>query len=137
MMKFLGGPAAGKFLRLRRAPYFLRVVIDPEGGIDALDQLNDQARNEEVIYVYRLAGKVTRGIACSRGCVGSGCHVFLSAEYEWYGGRNAGPVPADSVLRDNAAWAQWAEREYHRQRHLIDVDSPAAGVAESGFAKNA
>jgi hypothetical protein len=46
------GPGAGTY-STRRAPYFLRAVVDRKTGrVDLLDQLNDQPMPSEVVHVY-------------------------------------------------------------------------------------
>lgn len=99
MILLLNGPASGKMLSLRRAPRYLRVVIDQDGSIDALDQLDDQPKPTEVVYVYVLASDVSRGFACTRG---KGCDPILSAEYMF-----RPQQPEDATLRDRCAWQRW------------------------------
>lgn len=53
---FLDGPGKGQGLNLKRAPLFLRLVVKPDGRIDALDQLEDRPADEERLYAYRLQG---------------------------------------------------------------------------------
>ena len=58
MIQFLDGPAAGHPMRLRRAPIFLRVVVDEKTGeVDALDQINDSPRPGEAMHAYRITEK--------------------------------------------------------------------------------
>jgi len=106
MIAFFDGPAQGTTLNLRRAPYFLRVVVDEDGSIDALDQLDDVIRETETAYVYVLDGEPSiHGFVCSRGA-NKGCRRLLDATYRLYDEQ-----PDDDVLRDNAAWVEWALRE--------------------------
>jgi len=58
MTSFRSGPAEGKILMLRRSPIFLRVVVNSDGKIDALDQPGDQPTATEQIHVYKLEGEV-------------------------------------------------------------------------------
>lgn len=99
MAKFHGGPADGHMLLIRRAPRFLRVVIDPAGKIDALDQLDDTPAAKETIHVYRIDGEATS------------CHMnfgrgkggwYQLADYRWVGA----DVP-DHEIRTDAAWHAW------------------------------
>jgi hypothetical protein len=108
--KFIDGPAAGTTLELQRAPHFLRVVIDNEGGVDALDQISDTPMDNESIYVYRMSANLGRGIACSRGKNG-GCRSFLMCEYKVHANQ-----PSDDVLRDNDKWSEFAHAEYDKEQ---------------------
>lgn len=101
MIRFLDGAAKGTVLSLRRVPWFLRVVIDEAGQVDALDQLDDQAREGETLYVYRQAGQASRAILCSRG---RGCRTEISCDYSLWPDQ-----PPQEVLRDNDQWREWAE----------------------------
>lgn len=105
MIRFLDGPAADSVLSLGRAPFFLRVVIDTDGAVDALDQLDDTVRESETPHAYVLVGGVGRAIACSRGR-GGGCRPSAVAKYRHYENQ-----PAEEVLRDNARWQEWATNE--------------------------
>jgi hypothetical protein len=51
--RFEDGPAQNTALSLRRAPYYLRVVMK-DGKFDALDQLEDTPAADEQITVYFL-----------------------------------------------------------------------------------
>jgi hypothetical protein len=90
-------------LDLERTPRYLRVVHDSETWQwDALDQLDDEPKPTEKIFVYRR-GELARGFAC-RGRRGGGCRTFIDAEYSCL------PVhPADADLRDNGKWRKWVE----------------------------
>ena len=107
MITFLDGPAEGRKLDLGRVPYFLRVVVDRDGGVDALDQLDDQIRDTETAHVYvRAGGQVSTGFVCSRGRGGKGCQRLLACDYRLHGTQ-----PAQAILRDNEAWTEWATAE--------------------------
>ncbi len=101
---FLDGPAKDVALTLARAPFFLRVVR--ENGVvlkrwDALDQLDDEPKPEELIYVYRLADKPIRGMIDGKKYRGP----FLAASYRFHETQ-----PTDAEARTNAAWREWTER---------------------------
>jgi hypothetical protein len=102
MISFIGGPAEKAVLSLRRTPIFLRVVIDRDGTVDALDQLDDKPRPSEQVYVYRIDGNGPTGFACSRG---KGCSRL--ATYRYYEKQ-----PAADVLHDWTKWSEWTEAEY-------------------------
>jgi hypothetical protein len=106
MSRFMDGPAAGATLCLRRAPYFLRVVIDADGPIDALDLLDDATRPGETPYCYRLTDQPTHAIYCSRG---KGCRAEAIGTYLLHD-----PQPPEHTMRDNTAWQTWTKGEYER-----------------------
>lgn len=101
------GPARGYAPILGRAPRFLRVVYDARRTDgqhtgrhwDVLDQVDDEPREGELIFVYRLAG--APGYVCGRGRGGSG----LVAEYV-----HVPEVDGESV-RETAAWRAWAQSQ--------------------------
>jgi hypothetical protein len=106
MIKFLDGPAKGTELNLRRAPVLLRVVIDRDGKVDALDQLDDLPTPTEKMYVYIIIPHtLTTGIACSRRR-GEGCVPLLNADYKLYGTQ-----PTDEQMRDGHQWRAWTEKQ--------------------------
>lgn len=104
MSHFLDGPAVGTVLSLRRSPLFLRVVRDTASGdFDALDQLDDSVRDNEVVFAYRLVKHTGSAFICSRG---RGCQQMQISSYCLC---EEQPLPA--VLRDNAAWREWATNQ--------------------------
>ena len=98
---FLDGPAVDARLELQRAPYFLRVVISPNGKCDALDLIDEEPMDNEVIHVYRLSINLGTGIACTRG---KGCRRFSSAIYKLHEVQ-----PSDAQARDTSLWHEWCE----------------------------
>lgn len=56
MIELIDGPANGVSLDLMRAPIMLRVVRDRAGNWDALDQLADEPKRGETIFLYRMVG---------------------------------------------------------------------------------
>lgn len=100
MITFLDGPAEGAHLSLSRAPYFLRVVIDPFGNVDALDQLSDTIRDGEIAHVYVKAEDLGSVMYCRRG---KGCRHEEHATYRVFPEQ-----PGQDVLGDNERWATWA-----------------------------
>jgi hypothetical protein len=112
MITFEGGPANGKGLLLRRAPTLLRVVITAGGGVDGLDQFEDEPKPGESIFVYRRRGEFTTThfkMTCRRdsGWYQSGVYVYLGE-----------PVD-DSVLRSTDSWRRWATARV-RQPPFVD-----------------
>jgi len=73
MTTFKDGPAKGQTLMLRRAQMFLRVVQDPKGTWDALDQPDDTPKPEERLYAYRIDGQPAMAHYCIRGGRGGLC----------------------------------------------------------------
>lgn len=118
MITFLDGPA-DKVLQLRRAPLYLRVVIDASGEVDALDQLDDKPKANEKSFAYKRKGPagsyhlLVRG-EHSRTCGG----WWASGNYEV-----CDPQPSEDVMRDNAQWREWATQQQ-------DID-PSAPMAEN------
>jgi hypothetical protein len=81
MLRFDGGPAAGHALACRRAPIYLRVVVDEtDGHVDALDLLDDTPGPSEQVHVYRRTRQGLPTFACSRGR-GGGCSEIADADY--------------------------------------------------------
>lgn len=106
MTTFHSGPADGVILGLRRAPTFLRVVVNRYGDKktwDALDQLSDTPKSGEDVYVYRLIGTASRvHIRFCGGRHGSGHYAV--ADYEFVSAQ-----PVDAVLRKTESWREWCE----------------------------
>src|ERR1035437_8636798 len=52
-LEVLDGPAKGKYFSIRRAPIYLRMVVDRKTGAKAaLDQLDDEPTPDELVSVY-------------------------------------------------------------------------------------
>lgn len=116
MIKLLDSPPGQALsdvtLWVRRAPILLRVVIGPRGAIDALDQLEDVAADNERIVVYQLAAYRGAVHICARGKGGKGLRgMWPNADY-----RVMDPQPGDAHTRDNAAWAAWCDANETRIR---------------------
>jgi hypothetical protein len=99
---FLDGPAAGATLSLRRAPYLLRVIVDTSGGIDALDQLDDEPTEEEEVFVYALAAPPQKAHVCY-----GGKDRHRSGWFEFGIYRHLPDVDGER-LRETTAWRVWA-----------------------------
>lgn len=101
MIRFIDGPASGQILNLMRCPLLLRVTRDAAGNFDALDQLDDEPRLDESIFVYRLAEGPTR----VHFLLGNPrrCEWRLKAAYKL-----ESVQPPDGVMRDCDAWRRWA-----------------------------
>ncbi len=102
MTTFIGGPAHGRTLQLKRVPYWLRVTKDGS-KIDALNEVGDTARPNEQLFVYTRK-EVTGHIHVNAKRGGGG--VFYLASYVFHSEQ-----PDDAILRDNAAWSAWVDRQ--------------------------
>ena len=59
MITLIDGPVAGTYL-VKRAPLFLRAVEDSVSGEkDVLDQLDDEPKATEKVFVYKLQGEAS------------------------------------------------------------------------------
>jgi hypothetical protein len=97
MTTFIDGPARGEALPLKRSPRLLRVTQN--GPVfDALDQLEDEPAETELIYVYVLAAPVQAWVTTTAG-------RFPVAEY-----RFIDPPPGDGLVRQTHAWRGWTTR---------------------------
>lgn len=96
-------------LQLRRAPMFLRVVYDRKAKAwDALDQLDDEPKEDELIFAFQKTDngtvhvdKVVKGRR-----VGEWHHT---AHYDLVQDQ-----PDDYVMRDSKSWQEWALAESER-----------------------
>lgn len=104
MTTFEDGPAIGKTLMLRRAPLFLRVVVNENTGeVDALDQPDDSPRLDEVLYAYVLTE--APHWAHFRAAKGRG-GFFNGGKYKL-----VQPQPSMEKMAGKTLWARWCERE--------------------------
>lgn len=102
MSTFLDGPARGRNLTLRRAPIFLRVVFAPGGAVDALDQLDDEPREDEAIVVYRRVSTPTVMFIDTWQADGTLTgRRYESADYRLV------PTDDNETVRDRDAWRAW------------------------------
>ena len=105
MTTFQDGPAKGRTLMLKRAPIFLRVVVDARGKWDALDQVDDEPAADEKLYAYQLAENPGHcHINAGRGRGG----FYPMARYCLIS-----PQPAESEMRTTLAWIKWVEDHKH------------------------
>lgn len=99
MVEFIDGPAQG-VLMLKRAPLFLRAVVDNKGDIDALDQPDDTPKKTEKIHVYKREGEFNR--VHIRMSPRSASGFYMMAQYRYL------PDIAGEDFRDNSKWQAWA-----------------------------
>jgi len=109
IVRFLDGPSKATQLELERTPIYLRVVIDSKGAVDALDQLDDVAQDDERIYVYKAANRVH---VCRRG------KGQRSGWEEWYS--MLAMQPADAEVRTMEAWSMFV-------KSIIESENPVSG----------
>jgi hypothetical protein len=106
VITFIGGPAtARQGMLLRRAPDYLRIVVDADGGVDALDQLVDTPQDGELVHVYRRRGGVDAAHLCYRGKQKHRSGYYAIAEYEYLADVDG------EQLRDTDAWRAWAQAQ--------------------------
>lgn len=104
MITFMSGPAAGAGLALRRAPMFLRVVIDEtDGKVDALDLLDDTPGPSEKIRVYQLAAPSSMAHVCYRGRDRDRSGWYAVGIY-----RHVDDVDGEMV-RETGRWRAWVD----------------------------
>lgn len=104
MISFQDGPAAGQVLELARSPLLLRIVVDPAGQVDALDQLMDTPGPAELVHVYVKAedlGSVHIDYTDRQGRRRG--KTIQAATYRYYEQQ-----PDGATVRDNLAWRKWA-----------------------------
>lgn len=111
MTRFLDGPVAGCQLFLTRFPLFLRVAKNGE-SVDALDMLDDEPAEGEVLLAYRRQGKPTS------------IHIdYIDKKTrkrasKWLGAADyrmvASQPPAD-VMADSLKWREWCVAERARE----------------------
>lgn len=104
MTTFDDGPAAGKTLLLRRAPLFLRVVVNSmTGEIDALDQPGDEPRPGEVLHAYVLTARPHWAhIRASKGRGGA----YTGGPYKL-----VEPQPSAKQMATTLAWSLWCHKD--------------------------
>lgn len=100
MTKFIDGPAAGQTLMLKRTPKLLRVT-QVGAKFDALNELEDVARQEEKLYCYVLSEYL--GMAHINRSGGRG-GFYPIAEYKL-----REQQPSEFQMYSNEAWARWCE----------------------------
>lgn len=106
MVTLHNGLAHGQTLLLKRSPILLRVVINPHNETDALDLLEDEAEEDEDIYVYKIR-KNPKPSWCHLNLGRGKGGVFRVADYDIYEEQ-----PEDKILRNNELWSKWALNEW-------------------------
>jgi hypothetical protein len=108
VVTFLDGPAVGVQLQLRRIPLYLRVVHSGQRTWDALDQLDDEPKRNETIYVYRRDERQqpTKYHLCFRSRNKRASGVYWTCDY-----RFVAEQPADELVRSTEAWRAWVTEQ--------------------------
>ena len=97
MLTLIDGPCEGSYM-VKRSPLYLRAVVDKNGEKDVLDQVEDQPKELETVYVYQREGNA--GVVHINAAKVKG--YFVMANY-----RYMAEVQGED-LRDNVAWQTWA-----------------------------
>jgi hypothetical protein len=116
MTKFRGGPLDGYVLELSRSPLYLRACVGPGGKHDALDQLNDTPAADERLTVYRRNGKASH-IHIDYTDRATGRRRGRNIAYAEYIVLPDDEQPPEEVMRDTAAWREWAEARAREGEH--------------------
>lgn len=100
MMKLVDGPAKGTYM-CKRAPLYLRAVVNDKGGTDALDMPSDTPTDLETIHVYRRIGghSIVHLNMADRRMSG----FYARADYEWM------PDVDGEYVRETTTWQRWVE----------------------------
>lgn len=102
--KAIDGPAKGIYYSIRRAPRYLRFVVDRVSGKkDVLDQLDDEPSQNEVVSVYiqeSFEGMTHVDFDTEAGKFAD----YANATYTHITGVDG------QKLRDTAAWREWVDR---------------------------
>ena len=110
MIRLLDGPAKLETWT-RRAPQFLRCVVDADGKIDVLDLLTDAPRPSERVFVYRaVKGTTTMRPDGDFACVDDGQGGYKQVadargDYRWL------PAVDGETLRETEAWRTWVQAQ--------------------------
>ena len=105
MVELKDGPCKGSFM-VKRAPVYLRAVINEKGETDLLDQIEDTPGQKEKVHVYKMEGNPGTVHLFARGKNGKS----LSG---WYAMAiyNHMPEVDGEQLRDNPKWQEWATNQ--------------------------
>lgn len=105
-VELVDGPAAGRYA-VRRAPWFLRAVVDEHGGRDLLDQLYDGPVPTETVHVYEAeAGSLWDADTFMRTQ-----HVIVCPPPGARGVYHHRPDVDGETLRETSAWRAWCRAQ--------------------------
>ena len=102
MVKIIDGPAMGAKLNLQRTPKYLRVVIDLNKKVDALDLKTDTPMYGERLYAYiMIPESYKRGFYCGEN---NGCQLLNFADY-----KICQMQPDQKTMSELKLWENWVE----------------------------
>ena len=106
MLEFVDGVVEGTKLLCKRAPELLRVVYGSFGEINCLDQLDDEPKPSETIWVYQRINEPTKlHMKFSKKSMSG---YYMMAKYKQHESQ-----PGNSV-RSTKAWREWALNEQEK-----------------------
>lgn len=118
MIAFHRGPAHDVTLSLTRAPFLLRVTQEGK-KFDALDQVDDEPRPGEKLFVYVLVDGPIRAFVRRSKPHGSG--LVLIAAY-----RYLEEQPKDEDMRTAERWTDWCKANAERLGFKKPAEPPPA-----------
>lgn len=104
MLTLRGGPVEGTYAA-KRAPVYLRGVVDAEGERDVLDLLEDTPRAQEQVYVYRRVGEAGHVHLRMSGAARRASGFYALADYEYL------PDVDGEQVRERDAWHAWVHAQ--------------------------
>lgn len=107
MLRLKDGPAKGTYI-VKRAPKYLRAVVNEKGGTDVLDQLTDTPMENERVHIYQRIGEAHSVHVSMANRRHSG--FYMSAEYVHI------PDVDGETVRDTAEWRAWCAIEGNTRR---------------------
>jgi hypothetical protein len=106
MVTCIDGPAKGQEFAIRRVPKYLRVVCSPNGRWDVLDQLDDEPRPKEKIYVYVRRDDLPQSKFHIRARRRSESGFYFTCSYSFLPEQ-----PKDTDVRTTFMWQEWASKQ--------------------------
>lgn len=97
---------------------FLRAVVNRAGEKDILDQLDDEPKAQEKVYVYVMVA--SGGTMHVRSRIRGMSGFYASAEYEWLEDVDG------ELLRDNQAWHEWVVSKAESLGYTVDRETGKA-----------
>ena len=106
-VELVDGPAAGRY-SARRAPWFLRAVVDRTNGTrDLLDQLDDRPVPGEAVHVY----EAEPGSLWDPDMIRRVQHVIICPPPGARGVYRHRPDVDGETLRETSAWRAWCRSQ--------------------------
>ena len=130
MIELLDGPAKGNYL-VKRSPMWLRAVVNTKTNeMDLLDQIDDEPKKNEAVFIYRLQGEAGYMHVYARGKGGKSTSGFYATgQYKFI---IANPEIDTKALRDNLAWQVWVAAQAAKEGLTVD---PLNGYAQQSIDK--